>query len=143
MSDWKPGDVALLPNGQRAVVTKRGNLVYGEESFAKPQSINGKGARRLLVIDPEDRESVERLAGGEGRVNVWWLQERLREYANPTPKLAEPTDPAARVTDRRENIWRLLADGDWVCTSGPDVGEYIKWDRLAAERGPLSVEVIP
>lgn len=57
------------------------------------------------------------------------------------PKPDEPTDPTARVTDRRENIWRLLADGEWVCTSGPDIGEYLVWSRLATERGPLTVEV--
>lgn len=53
---------------------------------------------------------------------------------------SEPTDVRARVTDRRENIWRLLADGEWVCTSGPDSGEYLTWSGLT-ERGPLEVDV--
>lgn len=55
------------------------------------------------------------------------------------PKPEEPTDPKACVADRRENIWRRLADGDWVCTSGPDVGEYLTWSQLT-ERGPLIID---
>lgn len=63
----------------------------------------------------------------------------IEQIKRQTEDVREPTDPKARVTDRRENIWRLLADGDWVCTSGPDVGEYLVWWQLA-ERGPLTVE---
>lgn len=102
--------------------------------------------RPLVVIDPEDREQVERLLtsllgmsfAAHACGSFTCLQTALREFANPTTP--EPTDPRAHVTDRRENVWRLLADGDWICTSGPDVGEYLAWPRLAAERGPLAVE---
>jgi hypothetical protein len=67
-----------------------------------------------------------------------WIADQLEAF-KPRP-LEEPSDPKARVTDRRDNIWRLLADGDWVCTSGPDIGEYLAWDRLATERGARVVE---
>lgn len=61
------------------------------------------------------------------------------QTGSPTPpKPDAPSDPAARVEDGRENIWRLLADGEWVCTSGPDIGEYVVWSALCG-RGPLVV----
>jgi hypothetical protein len=108
----------------------------------------------MVIIDPENDKHVNRLA--DAFCSARWshmpasdecdpltrssMREALRSLIAPPE---EPTDPKARVTDRRENIWRLLADGDWVCTSGPDVGEFIVWQRLADERGPLAVEVTP
>lgn len=141
-AQWKPGDVALVQNGygvwNRAICQVRPNGgvwvlggVYGHLPLDAP-------ARSLAVIDPENLAQVERLRDAlwkGGLLDMW--QDRLREFANTQ----EPTSPAARVTDFRDNIWRLLADGDWVCTSGPDVGEYLIWSQLASERGPLTVEV--
>lgn len=121
-----------------------------------PAFAHGLRVRPLAVIDSENREQVERLARASHDaihrpgsfdskdplsrgVLTDLMQAALREFASPTP--TEPSDPKARVSDRRDNIWRLLADGDWVCVCGPDIGEYIAWSRLAAERGPLTVEV--
>jgi hypothetical protein len=108
-------------------------------------------AHPVAVIDPDSPADQRRLLdilrnSGAFRgvvsqdIALDCIGDALREFANPT--LSEPTNPTARVTDRRENIWRLLADGDWVCTSGPDSGEYLAWSGLT-ERGPLSVEVTP
>lgn len=106
-------------------------------------SDGGRNCRRVVVIDPEDDETLRKFAAwtADGDYAEWrldWVREFLRSLVAP-PKPDEPTDPAACVTDRRENIWRLLADGDWVCTSGPDVGEYLNWDQLAGDRGPVTV----
>ena len=110
-------------------------------------------ARRVAVIDPDDREAVERLRdlwdaaheqqeghlpslhkkGARGNC----LHAALREFVNSTPP--EPTNSKACVTDRRGGAWRLLADGDWVCVDGPDVGEYLNWHGLT-KRGPLTIE---
>ena len=150
--EWKPGDVALIPFSNRDEV---GIFIAGgwvTRDTLKPLPF--EDARPLVVIDPEDREQARKLIAAvhhdqyptmndlpPSPRNVDAMQAALREFANPTPpKPPEPTDPTARVTDRRDNIWRLLADGDWVCTSGPDCGEYLTWDRLASERGPVEVE---
>ena len=169
--EWKPGDVAVITeygDETPAVLVAdnaceaAGHGSSGSHWHYFTRNPDGStwtsnpspAARPLVVIDPQDREQVERLrdlwddahedqqghrpshSGKCARGNC--LQAALREFANPTPP--EPTDPRAYVTDRRENVWRLLADGDWVCTSGPDIGEYIVWSRLVAERGPVEVE---
>lgn len=152
---WKPGDVGVsVAHGYRDIFVEHcpteshnrygGPCWHNQSGLADPPSDN---RRPLVVIDPEDREQVERLEASVREANGWnmlhhdrrtnALQAALREFANPTPE--EPTDPKARVTDRRENVWRLLADGDWVCTSGPDIGEYLVWWQLV-ERGPLTAE---
>lgn len=152
--EFKPGDVALVTTAagpQRALYTGiQGDQWISESGWVSADFV--LEARPLVVIDPEDREQVERLAsaysdahllatGRERTLATPSLQAALREYADPTPpKPDEPTDPAAVVTDHRENTWRLLADGDWVCTYGPDHGEYLNWARLT-DRGPLEIEV--
>lgn len=107
----------------------------------------------VVLISPEDREQVDALtkaiveamyAAGQhacaaNGIHPDTIATALRSLIAP-PKPDEPTEPTARIADRRENIWRLLADGDWVCTSGPDIGEYLEWSHLT-ERGPLSIEV--
>jgi hypothetical protein len=163
---WKPGDLAMVTQyggafpavrvdgaGCKDLTHRRRTLGphwhYLTAHAGATWTSNGDAAAHpLVVIDPEDRMQVERFTylflshhwSGEGQTHTDAGQAALREFANPTP--TEPTDPKACVTDRRENIWRLLADGDWVCTSGPDIGEYIVWWQLADDRGPLSVEVL-
>lgn len=91
MSEWKPGDVGANVNfGYRGIFVescpipehgrKGGACWHNESGFSDPPD---SPRRRLVVIDPEDREQVERLAGGRGRVDVDWLQGRLRESADP------------------------------------------------------------
>lgn len=157
--EWKPSDVALLMTeagervGFRTGIPSNMGWQYAREVGQNTWSADTSGyvtpIRHFVVIDPEDRDQIRNieadmsrrcgwLLSGELRVDA--LQATLREIADPAPpKPPEPTDPHAIVTDRRENIWRLLADGDWVCTSGPDIGEYLVWQQLA-ERGPLSIE---
>ena len=152
--EWKPGDVALVQvssaHGPEVAVSSDSQwFVAGPRLGSQHGWYHDRVTvvRPLVVIDPEDREAVGRLVEvlvhfeGPGPATFAdRIQLALREFADPTPPTPEPTDATARVTDRRDNIWRLLADGEWVCTSGPDIGEYLTWDRLAAERGPLEVE---
>jgi hypothetical protein len=127
--EWKPGDVAIAQwrhfDGVRAFF-----------SAARQQWIDVDGAefdgdeddltlRPLVVIDPDDREQVERLLRGySGWKNspedlkeyphyVNEMQAALREFANPTPpKPDEPTGLGAVVED---------ADGEkWIRTTTPD-----------------------
>lgn len=157
----KPGVVALVEcsDGQWRTAMHSTHAASSDVHYwAFPdglrRNLEGSAARPLAVIDPEDREQVERLVRDHydrihkpgafddlsimsREVFVDFMRAALHEFANPTP--VEPTDPRTRVTDGRDNIWRLLADGDWVCTSGPDVGEYLTWPRLTG-RGPLTIE---
>lgn len=147
MTDFKPGDVVAWGASApvRGVVTTKGTVRWADDSDSPLGPL--LRARRLVVIDPEDREQVERL------INLWHAEQShagkaahqrmgdaLREFA--TPKPVEPTDPTARISDFRDNVWRLLADGKWICVDGPDIGEYIAWSQLT-KRGPLAIEVTP
>lgn len=147
--DWKPGDIVcgLLEGCEIVGVVHHLSgppLVYygdsvGSGSAPLDRLIN---VRRMAVVDPEDDGNLNALRRalykeGIAQFPLTSLKAAIREFTAPTP--SEPTDPRARVSDRRDNIWRLLADGDWVCTSGPDCGEYLIWSRLAADRGPLAV----
>lgn len=148
--EWKPGAMALIRYLDSEVVAMRG---VNSWSFADTSPVGGfsttydhsgrcEPIRPLVVIDLEDREQVERLVGAiettvggkAGATAVRDMQAALRAFVNP-----QPSDPKARVIDRRDNYWRLLADGDWVCVDGPDIGEYIVWSQLV-ERGPLEVQ---
>lgn len=122
--EWQPGDVAWVtalnrPDGFRA--TMDGDHLWREygdgwKGQALPQPVS---VRPLMVIDPEDREQVERLmatfdaafarlhpveyerlseSGLSETQETAIAQAALREFANPTPpQPEEPTGPAARV----------------------------------------------
>lgn len=152
---WKPGDVAATEYEgveSRAVVVEGRNCPslhprrphwHARSGGWIPLNDPHVTFRSLLVIDPDDREQVESLYPRNWHrdsASIGWFQQHLRSLVG-RPQPEEPTNPHTRVTDRRENIWRLLADGDWVCTSGPDIGEYVVWSQLL-ERGPLSLEVV-
>jgi hypothetical protein len=161
-SHWKPGAVAVSDfRGTLSLAMVVEGRTCPESHPRRPHWHGMSGGwnhlddelvayRPVVVIDPESYEDAENVAialtavlidvPGGGCMRADTVQAAFRSLAaGAAPE--EPTDPKARVTDRRENIWRLLADGDWVCTSGPDTGEYIVWGRLV-ERGPLSVEVV-
>jgi len=109
--EWKPGDVALCTldgtfvlkvdsPGRKRWAVSEGNVVTIEDDDLHP----------LVVIDPEDREQVERLAEAlnksldfrdgsllAGAINAA-LADTLHALANPTPpKPAEPTGLGAVV----------------------------------------------
>jgi hypothetical protein len=110
--EWKPGDVAHVPGVGRALladdgawVTQRIGKRHDAETFGRFTSV-----RPLAVIDPEDREQVERLT------DLLWetcddataqtdMQAALREFANPTPQIEEPTGLGAVVEDEDGDHW--------------------------------------
>lgn len=102
--------------------------------------------RRLVVIDPEDRQQVERLlnlshVGALGWVatgpEVENLVRALREFANPKPpKPDEPTGLGAVVRDRDDDLW-VRADWTtrpWRCVR---TGARGSWDDIDV------VEILP
>lgn len=153
--EWKPGDVAMVRNEygvwNRAICSVKPIGIVWQYGVSDSLAAINAEARPLVVIDPEDECVAEDLvkafvAGGVWRVipadvdsheyRRQQIQDVLRSLVRDQPE--EPTDPKARVEDRRDNVWRLLADGEWVCTSGPDIGEYLTWSGLV-QRGPLEV----
>lgn len=151
--EWKPGDVALLPNGYLAVVDEQNRFVYGVGNYrnALPGSIAAKGATPLVVIDPEDADDRDALAkalveamhaAGDARsaaagVHPATVGVALREFANPTPPIEEPTNPAERVW-AGDSWWAAIAvDGSrrWVT----DGGVAITWSDLLRDHPDLSI----
>lgn len=73
-------------------------------------------ARPLVVIDPEDREQVERLWDAiMGVAGIGEMQEALREFADPKPPTCSAHGEAACAECSRITPKYLTADGG--CTS--------------------------
>jgi hypothetical protein len=110
-SEWKPGDVAMVtgrwlwskPHSTKLALRDDGCWVStgGLDLMANETS----DARRLVVIDPEDAEQVERLTdglyGGHGGSVTERVQAALREYANPVRP-----DPEVTYTDAEARAMR-------------------------------------
>lgn len=129
-AQWKPGDVAMVQmesGTYRAIVTKRRQasgeplqFLYETNGFdLVDHHAPGTTARPLVVIDPEDREQVERLLASLQSMSfaVWacgaftCMQAALREFANPTPpRPDEPRGLGAVVEDEAGDAWVLDRD---------------------------------
>ena len=145
---WKPGDVALVRpiycDHPDVIAVRTGvppnmgwsySMRTSDGSSTRTWASDPDGltvVRPLVVIDPAANPYSKGTASW-----IDWIEHEYLVQSRP-PEPDEPTDPKAHVTDRRDNIWRLLADGDWVCTSGPDIGEYLVWWQLA-KRGGVEV----
>lgn len=122
--EWKPGDVVVITNGEMSGVIGFGvdrAIVYINDGQPVTAAYGPSEARPLVVIDPEDREQVERLrdlydsayheqnraiqtAPKGTRGNA--LQAALREFANPKPpKPDEPTGIGAVALDDTGCKW--------------------------------------
>lgn len=99
--------------------------------------------RPLVVIDPEDREAVERLVNiYEGTMRgdfVAEMQHALREFANPKPKREWRDGDVVQHVNDRYTAQRL--DGEWHTTaSGGRVwGDGDDYVTLNVETGFLRV----
>jgi hypothetical protein len=111
------------------------------------------GCRPVVVIDPEDREQVERLLRGyagwkadpDDITNypeyVDHMQAALREFANPTPpRPEEPTGLGPVVEAPNGDRWsRIEPTGDpdhtrvWICEADEQVRPR-PWPDIAAVR---------
>ncbi|RNL64396.1 hypothetical protein EFK50_07685 [Nocardioides marmoriginsengisoli] len=126
---------------------------------AQVTSVGGdyKTAHPLVVIDPEDREQVERLREAASRwadrvpyanmredgdlTHLDAMQAALREFADPKPSACteEPRDLAARIVDRDGDVW-ARADNRWGCLTTQSKPQT--WRDLVNVCGPLH-EVTP
>jgi hypothetical protein len=154
--EWKPGDVALvtIPGHEERLMTRYstgvergwyygvGLNVDGKAHFSDEGSGRGHVARPLVVIDPEDRQQVERL-----QVVMWQahgthevmrdqlphvadvLQSALREFADPKPD--EPTGLGAVVESEDGRRWVRSKDITTVCHWKPSAGgRRVRWSDL-------------
>jgi hypothetical protein len=151
MTDFEAGDVAMVTIfGQEHVAIRScgGWTNASGHTDREPKLGNVTDVRPLVVVDPEDREQVDRLretvfAQGcflNGPVSEW--QAALREFANPTPpKPAEPFGLGAVAVDANNVTW-VLAGRDlptstpdnWRAFDGPIVGDWKQWSRINAVR---------
>ena len=152
--DWKPGDVVTLSGGSleyeghAALVfcTEQGWVDAEGDGRALTAEAMTRAARPLVVIDPEKREEVERLAdliaksgAHRGRLaksaETGALADALREFANPTPpKPPEPTGLGAVVEDAEGLRWlRVFVDVDDLPTWAEvgNVSNFPAWRRYA------------
>jgi hypothetical protein len=134
--EWQGGDVGVnLRHGYRGIFVA-GCTNHGRETCWHNESGHsdpGSDERRpLVVIDPEDREEAERLAACIYSPNpsvsqIENVRAALCEFANPTPRIEEPTDPSARVFAHGTN-WAKV--GSWWVTPAMDEAPR-QWDYLA------------
>ena len=131
--EWRPGDVAEC-DGLRVMFTRSpyGDSLrcFDEEGDERAGSVFTK-ARRLVVIDPEDTEQVERLrdawADNFGVLGLERLRAALREFATPTPpKPEEPLGLGAVVVERSGQYWVHTATASpghtqWVMAGCPSI----------------------
>lgn len=140
--EWKPGDVGIttpVTTNETATLFVVGDgprFYYADGDIASHPP--GADARPLVVIDPEDREQVERLTGclaingaNANDRNYWReTQAALREFANPTPpKPDEPTGLGA-VVECRAVVY------EWVRGIHAGGGEWFVIDSAGGCRGP-------
>jgi hypothetical protein len=148
--DWKPGDVAMVEcsDGQDRRAGYRRGTIGNPEAWefedGAMRRVNESRTRPLAVLDPEDREQVERLCdllygGHRGDVGIR-VATALRKFANPTPpRPEEPSGLGAVVEDAEGARWvragltRRKAD-DWRCIEGEHVGYWSEWHNVSAVR---------
>jgi hypothetical protein len=136
--EWKPGDVAVLDYSRGSFVsvftaadywrTQEDTTAMGDLALA---------VRPLVVIDPEDREQVERLvslASHNSCIGIESWQAALREYANPTPpRPEEPAGLGAVVEDEDGENWvRFSSKTGWWWRRWN--GENKRWADISAVR---------
>ena len=162
-AEWKAGDVGLTARG-RLALRREHNPDGWIDSQGAPWS-NDKfpaNVRPLVVIDPEDREQVERLVvdylsryDGQPAVaqvaEIDYMQAALREFANPTPpRPDEPQNDGAVVEDAEGTRWIRTSPivsshlNDWVCSASSthSGSDRRHWDGIKAVR-VLSEGVTP
>lgn len=148
--EWKPGDVATARiNTWRGRVFRTGNTWTTDDGDAEWTDEYVSELRPLAVIDPEDREQVERLV--RSYYSEWAdlppaevdlssgepdaMQAALREFANPTPpKPDEPTGLWSVVTTDSEGDWIRVSTelaNPWL---NVQTGRQHHWDGVPAVR---------
>jgi hypothetical protein len=145
-AEWTTGSAATNATARRSTAVVRGWERLSDSAFAyDSQTV---AAHPLLLLDPEDREQVERLADRlPSNVQVPTLRDALRSLVEP-PKPEEPTGLGAVVEDDDGELWFRMAIENqtwagevWQAQYG-DAERWSKWPVIAAVR-VLSEGVTP
>lgn len=159
--EWKPGDVAMVSvRGADPVIAIRDSYGWAHNTLGPGRAhahwtafCEVEPIHPLVVIDPEDREQVERLmsvyvseALDRGAMSYSGhvdkrndsMQAALREFATPTPpKPDEPQGLGAVVEDAAGHLWVKVPGEDgtkssqtWTSAHSTDA----TWDAVAAVR---------
>lgn len=148
MTDNYPtGTVALIrvsDDYSPEIGIKGGNQWYvaGPRLGSRHGWHNVRVVRLLVVIDPEDREQVERLTGILIDAMHGWpepkglspslVADALRSLIAP-PKPEEPTGLGAVVEDAEGNLWvQVYEKGLWQRSDDRDV--WTVWEKFSAVR---------
>lgn len=145
---WKPGDVAMIVTPRTSFLAwkRTGDDLWVDQEgveFSTASPLSGDWpVRPLVVIDPEDREQVERLRLGlfgtsSHAHGIEQMQQILREFANPTPRIEEPTGVGAVVLDDGGEQWVNLTRSNahvrpWVRLDDPY--EWRDFEDISAVR---------
>lgn len=153
--EWKPGDIALVTSWRG---TDQVALRVAPRSAADAYvwvALNEHGDTRglsdgevmaanpLVLINPEDRDQVERiyrgwcdsLGGPDLDQQVDAMQTALRGFASPTPP--KPDEPAtwgvvkaACVHSDERRTWMRHEDGNWYVVGTDTKNNPDDWDSL-------------
>ena len=148
---WKADDVRLATvNGERMLVLRGRGIFQGQWFTQGPVAGSRLSVTEswlidehpLVVIDPEDREQVERLllgyAGWKGSDKVddnyvYDMQAALREFASPTPPRPEEPQGLGAVVEDEEGARWIKIDLHSNCNDWVDLGAH-KWTPTNGER---------
>jgi hypothetical protein len=153
--DFKPGDVAMVMcnDGVRRIALYCTHIQrpFWRFTTGGMRDVEISDARRLVVIDPEDAEQVERLAQvydetferlnpgtysyaptlGEDADNAL-MQAALRKFADPKPRIEEPTGLGAVVEDADGRLWiSNYTSGSTRWRSDRRVNNFVGWRAWA------------
>lgn len=134
--EWKPGDVAMVPGPGRALlldtgmwVTQRVGNKHDSKGFSEFLDV-----RPLVVIDPENREDIERLL----TLYTSGLTDRqLGAHSALTWALREYADPPAPKPDEPQGLGAVIEDTDgklWIRNEGDDETDTYIWRHGAVGR---------
>jgi hypothetical protein len=152
--DFQPGDVAMVTWSALGQPITEPRFRIDDERGARWIGADGswigdftaKDARPLAVIDPEDREQVERLEKALEVVAVrgfmpGGVQAALREFANPTPpKPDEPAGVGAVVRSSHSGATYVRVCTDpwaWVMLGGREI-QGVRWSDIPTDLTVLS-----
>ena len=150
--EWKPGDVAMVNDSTGADDWQLGICSGGGETGrARWRIPRGEvwssvtDVRPLVVIDPEDREQVARLAWAfwdarpddDGEADIAYMRHALREIASPTPpEVDEPTAIGSQVETATGIRYTRFSDSE-ACSNGDWINQdavIVQWSDISAVR---------
>lgn len=132
MSSWQD-EVALVDcgaDGNRLALRLPDDVPRRGWRFADSTMTLDLAVRPLAVIDPEDSrsfaiEAAQRACSAlnlmPGRIispAIQAIQEVIREFATPAPRIEEPTGLGAVVEDDQGCDWHRTATGRWLAEDG-------------------------